>query len=227
MAQGYTQISGLNYSHTFSLVVKAATVRIVLSLAVLNSWKLHQLDVKNAFLNGNLDETVCMEQPPGFVDSQFPNHVCKLSKALYGLKQAPRAWFQRLSTFLLSYGFSCSRADTSLFVFTNVSCIMYLLVYVDDLILTGNDETAIANFISRLNHEFSIKDLGYFLGLEVTYLDNGLFLTQSKYASDILTRADLYDSKPASTPLPPHASFKIDGSPFKDPTLYRSLVGAL
>ncbi|XP_042753565.1 uncharacterized mitochondrial protein AtMg00810 isoform X1 [Lactuca sativa] len=168
-----------------------------------------------------------MEQPPGFSDSQFPNHVCKLSKVLYGLKQAPRAWFQRLSTFLLSYGFSCSRADTSLFVFTNVSCIMYLLVYVDDLILTGNDETAIANFISRLNHEFSIKDLGYFLGLEVTYLDNGLFLTQSKYASDILTRADLYDSKPASTPLPPHASFKTDGTPFKDPTLYRSLVEAL
>ena len=98
------------------------------------------------------------------------------------------------------------------------------------LFLLGIDETAIANFISRLNHEFAIKDLGdlsYFLGFWVAYLDNGLFLTQSKYASDILTRADLYDSKPASTPLPPHASFKIDGSPFKDPTLYRSLVGAL
>ncbi|KAD3337749.1 hypothetical protein E3N88_33269 [Mikania micrantha] len=230
VAQGYTQIPGLDYSHTFSPVVKAATVRIVLSLAVLNNWKLHQLDVKNAFLNGNLSETVFMEQPPGFINPNFPNHVCKLSKALYGLKQAPRAWFQRLSTFLLSYGFTCSRADTSLFIFTRNSCIMYLLVYVDDLILTGNNENDIDTFISCLNHEFAIKDLGdlsYFLGLEVVYTDNGLFLTQSKYAKDILTRADLYYSRPVSTPLAPHESFTTNGLPFSDPTLYRSLVGAL
>ena len=131
-----------------------------------------------------------MEQPPGFVDSKHPNHVCKLSKALYGLKQAPPAWFQRLSTFLLSYGFSCSRADTSLFIYTGKSSIMYLLVYVDDLILIGNDVAAINAFISRLNHEFAIKDLGnlnYFLGLEVVHMEQGLFLTQSKYATDCWT----------------------------------------
>ncbi|GJZ09562.1 retrovirus-related pol polyprotein from transposon TNT 1-94 [Tanacetum coccineum] len=175
VAQGYTQIPGLDYCHTFSPVVKASTVRIVLSLAVLQKWKLHQLDVKNAFLNGNLNETVFMEQPPGFISHEFPNHVCKLSKALYGLKQAPRVWFHRLSTFLVSYGFTSSRADTSLFVYT----------------------------------------------------DHGLFLTQSKYASDILKRADLYDSKPVSTPLAPHVSFTANGLSFSDPTLYRSLVGAL
>ncbi|GKC18112.1 retrovirus-related pol polyprotein from transposon TNT 1-94, partial [Tanacetum coccineum] len=230
VAQGYTQIPGLDYCHTFSPVVKASTVRIVLSLAVLQKWKLHQLDVKNTFLNGNLNETVFMEQPPGFISHEFPNHVCKLSKALYGLKQAPRAWFHRLSTFLVSYGFTSSRADTSLFVFRSNSCIMYLLVYVDDLILTGNDETTITTFISCLNQEFAIKDLGdlnYFLGLEVVYTDHGLFLTQSKYASDILKRADLYDSKPVSTPLAPHVSFTANGLSFSDPTLYRSLVGAL
>ncbi|GJS04403.1 retrovirus-related pol polyprotein from transposon TNT 1-94 [Tanacetum coccineum] len=230
VAQGCSQIPGLDYYHTFSPVVKASTVRIVISLAVLHKWKLHQLDVKNAFLNGHLNETVFMEQPPGFLNHQYPNHVCKLSKALYGLKQAPRAWFQRLSTFLLSYGFTCSRADTSLFVFTSDTCIMYLLVYVDDLILTGNDESVIATFTSRLNHEFAIKDLGalnYFLGLEVAYTDNGLFLTQSKYARDILKRADLYDSKPVSTPLATHVSFTADGIPYSDSTLYRSLVGAL
>ncbi|GJV34144.1 retrovirus-related pol polyprotein from transposon RE1 [Tanacetum coccineum] len=228
-AQGCSQIPGLDYCHTFSPVVKASTVRIVISLAVLHKWKLHQLDVKNAFLNGHLNETVFMEQPPGFLNHQYPNHVCKLSKALYGLKQAPRAWFQRLSTFLL-LGFTCSRADTSLFVFTSDTCIMYLLVYVDDLILTGNDESVIATFTSRLNHEFAIKDLGalnYFLGLEVAYTDNGLFLTQSKYARDILKRADLYDSKPVSTPLATHVSFTADGIPYSDSTLYRSLVGAL
>ena len=107
-------MSGLDYSLTFSPVVKASTVRIVLSLAVLNQWPLHQLGVKNAFLNGHLTETVYMEQPPGFLDPKFPNHVCRLQKDLYGLKQAPRAWFQRLSSFLTTLGFVCSRADTSL-----------------------------------------------------------------------------------------------------------------
>ncbi|KAI3514490.1 hypothetical protein L1887_12931 [Cichorium endivia] len=230
VAQGFTQLPGIDYSHTFSPVVKASTVRVVLSLAVLHNWRLHQLDVKNAFLHGQLNETVFMEQPPGFVDSQFPNYVCKLSKALYGLKQAPRAWFHRLSSFLLAYGFKCSRADTSLFVFSQQSVTMYLLVYVDDLILTGNNETLITAFTNRLNQEFAIKDLGdlsYFLGLEVSYTDDGLFLSQSKYASDVLKRAALLDSKPVFTPLASNELFTSEGSPFSDPTLYRSLVGAL
>ncbi|KAK9078295.1 hypothetical protein SSX86_002352 [Deinandra increscens subsp. villosa] len=100
VAQGYSQIPGLDFTHTFSPVVKAATIRIVLTLAVINSWPMHQLDVNNAFLHGNLDESIFMEQPPGFIDNKYPNHVCKLNKALYGLKQAPRAWFKRLSVFL-------------------------------------------------------------------------------------------------------------------------------
>lgn len=151
-------------------------------------------------------------------------------KALYGLKQAPRAWFQRLSNFLTHLGFSCSRADTSLFIFKRESCILYLLVYVDDIILTGNNTDIISKFISRLNNEFSIKDLGqlnYFLGLEVTYTDTGLFLSQAKYAQDILARAGLLESKPVGTPLTTTAQLSSLGLPFSDPTLYRSLVGAL
>lgn len=114
-------------------------MHIILSLVVLHKWPLHQLDVKNAFLNGNLYDTVYMEQPPDFVDSHFPNHVCHLKKSLYGLKQDPRAWFQRLNSFLLSIGFSCSRADPSLFIFEKDFIILYLLVYVDDIILTINN----------------------------------------------------------------------------------------
>ncbi|GKB02295.1 retrovirus-related pol polyprotein from transposon RE1 [Tanacetum coccineum] len=230
VAQGFTQIPGLDYSHTFSPIVKASTVRIVLSLVVLHRWRLHQLDVKNAFLHGHLNEIVYMEQPPGFIDPHFPNHVCKLSKALYGLKQAPKAWFHRLSSFLLAHGFVCSRADTSLFVFTKDSCIMYLLVYVDDLILTGNNESLLTSFTTRLNQEFAIKDLGdlsYFLGLEVSYTNDGLFLSQAKYATDVLTRATLMNSKPVSTPLAANEVFVTGGSLFANPTLYRSLVGAL
>ena len=137
-----------------------------------------------------------MEQPPGFVDSRLPTHVCRLKKALYGLKQAPRAWFHRLSTFLTQLEFTCSRADPSLFIFKRESRIIYLLVYVDDIIITGNHSATIRAFISRLNTEFAIKDLGrlnYFLGLEVTYTDSGLFLSQTKYAQDILLRAGMLD----------------------------------
>ncbi|KAJ0580159.1 putative RNA-directed DNA polymerase [Helianthus annuus] len=230
VAQGFSQIPGLDYSHTFSPVVKATTVRTVLALSVINNWHLHQLDVNNAFLHGHLSEHVFMEQPKGFVDTQFPSHVCKLNKAIYGLKQAPRAWFHRLSLFLLNNGFSCSRADPSLFVYTRQSHTMYLLVYVDDIILTGNHQPTLASFIKCLNKEFAIKDLGqlnYFLGLEVTYTTNGLFLNQSKYALDILTRAKMLDAKPAPTPLSTNVSFISTGTTFPDATFYRSIVGAL
>ncbi|KAM0033618.1 putative RNA-directed DNA polymerase [Helianthus debilis subsp. tardiflorus] len=115
VVQGFTQVSGHDYSYTFSPVVKASTIRVILSLATIHNWELRQLDVNNAFLNGHLTETVYMEQPPGFVNPKFPNHVCKLNRALNGLKQAPRAWFQRLSAFLVQLGFNCSRVDPSLF----------------------------------------------------------------------------------------------------------------
>lgn len=105
----------------------------------MQNWPLHQLDVINAFLNGLLYDTVFMEQPPGFIDEQFLLHVCRLKKTLYGLKQPAQAWFQRLGAFLLDFGFSCSRADTSLFVFNKDTILLYLLVYVDDIILTGNN----------------------------------------------------------------------------------------
>ncbi|GKA76472.1 retrovirus-related pol polyprotein from transposon RE1 [Tanacetum coccineum] len=230
VAQGFSQIPGLDYSHTFSPVVKATTVRVVLSLAVIYGWKLHQLDVNNAFLHGHLTERVYMEQPPGFTDSRFPNHVCRLNKAIYGLKQAPRAWFQRLSSFLLQNRFTYSRSDPSLFVFIRESCIMYLLVYVDDLILTGNRDHIMVSFIRRLHHEFAIKDpgeLNYFLRLEATRTLEGLFLSQSKYAHDILNRADLLDAKPVHTPLAANEILSTHGDKYTDPTSYRSLVGAL
>ena len=125
VAKGYTQVSSLDYTDTFSPVVKATTVRVVLSIAVTNKWPLRQLDVKNDFLNETLIERVHMEQPSGYIDPRLPTHVCLLNKALYGLKQAPRAWFQRFSSFLLTLGFSCRRADTSLFVFHQQSNLIY------------------------------------------------------------------------------------------------------
>ncbi|KAK9075210.1 hypothetical protein SSX86_003531 [Deinandra increscens subsp. villosa] len=230
VAQGYSQVPGLDYNYTFSPVVKASTIRVVLALAVIHDWKLHQLDVNNAFLHGSLDEQVYMEQPPGFINPNFPDYVCHLNKALYGLKQAPRAWFQRLSNFLITNGFSCSKADPSLFVFRKNTSILYLLVYVDDLIITGNQEDLVTRFITRLNKEFATKDLGnlhYFLGLQASHTPKGLFLNQANYATDIIERAKLTDAKPVSTPMSTGLVLTSDGDPFEDATLYRSLVGAL
>ena len=230
VAKGYTQVPGLNYTDTFSPVIKATTVRVVLSLAMTNKWSRCQLDVKNAFLNGHLTEHVYMEQPPRYIDPRFPNHVYQLKKALYGLKQALRVWFQRFSSFLIQLGFYCSRANTSLFIFHRQFDIIYLLLYVHDIIITGNNPSLLDSFTRKLNTQFATKDLGslnYFLGLEATSTIDGLFLSQLKYARDILTRAQLLDNKPVHTPMVVSQHLSSDGPLFSYPTLYRSLVGAL
>ena len=127
---------------TLSPVIRPTTIRTVLTVATVKGWSLRQLDVKNAFLHGFLNETVYMEQPPGFKDEKFPDHVCLLKRSLYGLRQGPRTWFDRLSLFILDYGFQCSVADPSMFVYRNGESIMILLVYVDDIILTGSNTYA-------------------------------------------------------------------------------------
>jgi hypothetical protein len=153
----------------------------------MQGWSLRQLDVNNAFLHGHLTEKVYMKQPPGFRSPEKPNHVCCLTKAIYGLKQAPRAWYSALKQALLEFGFINAKSNSSLFVFHDGSTLACCLVYVDDLILTGNNSTFVASVID--GQKFSIKDLGYlhfFLGVEVVPTEEGLFLTQHKYIRDLL-----------------------------------------
>jgi len=138
------------------------------------------LDVKNAFLHGHFKELVYMEQTLGFSNPNFPTHICHLRKAIYGLKQAPRAWFDKFSSFLLKLGFTCNRADSSLFIFRTHNALILLLVYVDDVIVTSNQSLLLDNLISKLNTEFCMKDLGplhFFLGIEVIPFSGGLFLS--------------------------------------------------
>lgn len=139
VARGNQQEQGIDFLETFSLVVRTATIRTVLHVVVTKKWSLRQLDVQNAFLLGDLKEYVCMEQPPGFVDPDHPEYVWQLKNAIYGLKQAPRAWFDKFSDFLLDFGFQCSFPDPSLFIYHKGGDVIYLLLYVDDIVLTGNN----------------------------------------------------------------------------------------
>ncbi|KAM1722971.1 hypothetical protein ACFX11_021617 [Malus domestica] len=179
VTKGFSQEVGLNYHETFSPVVKPTTVRLLLSLAATKRWKLKQLDVKNAFLLGFLDEEVYMSQPQGLIDPDHPEFVCKLDRSLYGFKQTPRAWNDRFSRFLLTLGFKSLYVDPSLYVKHNGQSIVVLLLYVDDIILSGDCDTQVQAVIHQLTAEFDMNDLGilhYFLGLQIHYCHTGFLV---------------------------------------------------
>nr|GEX85105.1 copia protein [Tanacetum cinerariifolium] len=230
VGDGRFQQVGVDCDESFSLIVKPATIRSVLTLAISKSWSIHQLDVKNAFLHGTLNETVSMYQPMGFRDAKNPDYVCLLKKSLYGLKQALRAWYQRFAGFVSTIGFIHSKSDHSLFVYNNGRDLAYLPLYVDDIILTASSDTLRHSIIGLLAKEFAMKDLGplnYFLGIAVTRHQHGLFLCQPKYAQDIIERAGMSSCKPSPTPVDTKPKLSAaSGEPYSDPTHYRSLAGA-
>lgn len=230
VARGFTQTAGLDYLETFSPVVKMTTVRLLLALASSNNWFLHQLDVNTAFLHGDLLEDVYMQVPPGLEVSD-PNLVCKLQKSLYGLKQASRQWNAKLTDTLIQSGYVQSKADYSLFTKKDSTSFTAILVYVDDLVLAGNDLTEIHAIKSLLDRKFSIKDIGelkYFLGFEVARSHLGISLYQRKYSLDLLQDTGLLGCKPSSTPMHPKIKIGKDiGTRLSNPSSYRRLIGKL
>jgi hypothetical protein len=179
--RGFTQRLGLDYDETFSTVIKFATVRTVLSLAHYRDWAIHQLDVKNAFLHGTLTEIVYCSQPTSFVDADRPDLVCRLNRSLYDLNQAPWAWYSRFASYLASIGFVEAKSDTSLFIYWRGNDTVYLLLYVDDIVLTASIADLLHRTIVALQREFAMKDLGplhHFLGITAEHRPLGLFLHQ-------------------------------------------------
>nr|XP_020201552.1 uncharacterized mitochondrial protein AtMg00810-like [Aegilops tauschii subsp. strangulata] len=193
-------------------------------------WPVHQMDVSKAFLHDHLEEQVYCEKPTIFFDASLPGHVCLLSRSLYGLKQAPRAWYQWIAGFLQTLGFSVTHSDASLFVYQHGDTTAYLLLYVDDIILTPSSATLLQQITLRLHDEFAIKDLGalhYFLGIEVVRRPDGFFLHQQKYAHELLERAGMLNCHPVATPIDTKAKVSaLEGSPASDAPFYQSIVGA-
>nr|CAE05417.1 OSJNBa0035I04.5 [Oryza sativa Japonica Group]CAE05956.3 OSJNBb0088C09.15 [Oryza sativa Japonica Group] len=231
VVHGYSQQHGIDYDETFSPVVKPSTIRVVLSIATSRSWPIHQLDVKNAFLHGTLDETVYCQQSSGFIDPAAPDAVCLLQRSLYGLKQAPRAWYQRFATYIRQLGFTPSASDTSLFILRDGDRLAYLLLYVDDIILMASSAELLCHITARLHTEFAMTDLGdlhFFLGISVRRTPDDLFLSQRQYAVDLLQRAGMSEYHPTATPVDARAKLSAsEGAPVADPTEYRSLADAL
>ncbi|WVZ48786.1 hypothetical protein U9M48_000195 [Paspalum notatum var. saurae] len=232
VAKGFKQRYGIDYEYTFSPVVKPATIRTILSVVVSRGWCLRQLDVQNAFLHGVLEEEVYMKQPPGCEKSPS-QYICKLDKALYGLKQAPRAWYFRLSSKLKELGLCASKADTSLFFYNKNGVTIFLLIYVDDIIVVSSSTQAVQALLDDLRADFALKDLGqlnYFLGIEVKRIKDGIFMSQEKYASDVIKRVGMTGCKVASTPLAVSDKLTIGSGTLLgavDATRFRSIVGAL
>lgn len=230
VAKRYTQIEGEDFTKTFAPVAKMTTVRCLVTVAVSKGWSLHQMGVSNAFLHGDLHEEVYMEVPLGY-KTQNKGLVCHLHKSLYGLKQGSRNWYAKLSEALTGYGFSQSSADHSLFTFNSSHVFIAVLIYVDDLVIAGNDNAACESFKKYLHTCFHMKDLGalkYFLGLELASSPNGLFLCQRKYALDILQECGMLDCKPCLFPMEQHHHLSTaSGAHYSNPAQYRRLVGRL
>ncbi|KAJ9556912.1 hypothetical protein OSB04_011526, partial [Centaurea solstitialis] len=231
VAKSYSQQEGIDYDETFAPVARIEAIRIFLAYAAHKNIKVFQMDVKSAFLNGVLHEEVSIEQPEGFVDPDFPDHVCILDKALYGLKQAPRAWYETLTNHLLSKGFKRGTIDTTLFLKKDGDDLLLVQIYVDDIIFGSTNPELCTKFSKIMETEFEMSmmgELNFFLGIQVKQNPNGIFINQSKYIKDMLKKFHMTDCSPIKTPMPTGNLLGPDlASKSVDQKIYRSMIGSL
>ncbi|WVZ89238.1 hypothetical protein U9M48_035664 [Paspalum notatum var. saurae] len=213
VAQGFCQKEGIDYEETFAPVACLEAIRILLAFVASKGFKLQQMDVKSAFLNGFIEEEVYVRQPPGFESAKFSDRVYKLRKSLYGLKQAPRAWYARLKSFLLKSGFVMGSVDKTLFLLSHGGDTLIVQIYVDDIIFGGSSHALVSSFAEQMSREFEMSLMGevqFFLGLQIRQGLEGTFIHQAKYTRDILKKFNMGDSKPMTTPMSTNMALDAD-----------------
>ena len=231
VAQGYTQVEGIDFDETFAPVARLEAIRILLAYANHHDIILYQMDVKSAFLNGKLEEEVYVAQPPGFEDPKHPDKVFRLNKALYGLKQAPRAWYDTLKEFLMKKGFKPGSLDPTLFTKSYDGELFVCQIYVDDIIFGCTDQRYSDEFAYMMSEEYQMSMMGelkFFLGLQIRQQRNGIFISQEKYLKDVLRKFGMQDCKGVKIPMPTkgHLCTNENGIDF-DHKVYRSMIGSL
>jgi hypothetical protein len=231
VAQGFSQAVGLDFGETFAPVARLEATMILLAFATIKGFKLYQMDVKSAFLNGVIQKEVFVRQPLGFENPKYPNRVYKLSKALYGLKQASRAWYARLKTFLLEHGYVVGSVDKTFFTLSHGTDFLLVQIYVDDIIFGGSSHTLVSRFQEMMENKFQISVMGeltFFLGIQVKQTKQGTFVYQAKYTNDLMKKFNMAELKPVSTPMSTAASLGLDeDSEAIDQMEYRSMIGSL
>ncbi|KAI3503879.1 hypothetical protein L1887_32343 [Cichorium endivia] len=232
VVKGFNQQEGIDYNEVFAPVARLEAIRLFLAFASFKGFKVFQLDVKSAFLYGKVQELVYVSQPEGFVDPDFPDRVYKLDKALYGLHQAPRAWYETLSSHLIDNGFERGQIDSTLFIKRKKADFLLVQVYVDDIIFGSSNEEMCHDFEMVMKGKFEMSAMGelsYFLGLQVEQKKDGMFIHQSKYVYDILSRFKMEDSTEYSTPICVNHNLGPDheSEDDVDPTQYRAMIGSL
>ncbi|GJX27551.1 retrovirus-related pol polyprotein from transposon TNT 1-94 [Tanacetum coccineum] len=231
VARGYRQEEGINFEESFASVARLEAIRIFLAFAAHMNMVVYQMDVKTAFLNGNLREEVYVSQPDGFVDKDNPNHVYKLKKALYGLKQAPRAWYDMLSSFLISQDFSKGSVDPTLFIRRDGKELLLVQIYVDDIIFAASTPELCDLFSKIMCSKFKMSMMGkisFFLGLQISQSPRGIFINQSKYALESLKKYGFDSCDPVDTPMVEKSKLDEDKEgKAVDPSHYRGMIGTL
>ncbi|GKD52050.1 putative ribonuclease H-like domain-containing protein, partial [Tanacetum coccineum] len=231
VAQGYTQEEGIDYDEVFTPVGRIEAIRLFLAYDSFKDFVVYQMDVKSTFLYGNIEEEVYVCQPPGFEDPDFPDRVYKIEKALYGQHQAPRAWYKTLLTYLLDNGFQRGKIDKTLFIKRYKGDILLVQVYMNDIIFCLTKKELYNAFEKLMHEKFQMSSMGeltFFLGLQMQQKKDGIFISQDKYAGEILKKFGFTKVKTTSTPLETQKSLlkDIDGEEV-DVHMYRSMIGSL
>ncbi|GKB60718.1 retrovirus-related pol polyprotein from transposon TNT 1-94 [Tanacetum coccineum] len=231
VTEGYNQQEGIDYDETYDPVARLESIRILLAYACALDFKLFQMDVKSAFLNGFINEKAYMAQPMGFINFEKPDHVYKLKKALYGLKQAPKAWYDKLKDFLIKHEYKMGMVDNTYFTKKKSSNLIIVQIYVDDIIFGLTCQDMCDDFAKIMHDEFEISmmgELNFFLGLQIKQMEDGIFFNQSKYIKEMLKKFSLEDSKPIKTPMSSDAKLMKDKEcELVDSTKYRGMIGSL